>query len=894
MKHKDKSKEDLIAELEKSENIISNLKSRLDSQNNPENLSDCDIEIEKIKKALKDSQNKYYNVFENIQDIFYKTNKNGILTEISPSAERYSGYKVEELIGKSVDIFYANPDDRKRLLRTIKEKGEVFDFEILLKSKVGKLIPTSTNARIIFDSNNQPIGIEGYLRDISERKKSENELITTQNRLKVAMDLAKIGSWEYDVESDVFTFDDQFYSLYGTTVEEQGGSKMSSQEYATKFLPPEEASLVAEEIERLLNTEDSNYSNILEHTIIRADGKKRIIVVSNYALKDESGKTLKVYGANQDITERKIAEEALKKSEAKYRKIFDNVQDVFYQTDIEGKIIEISPSIKRYSGFSKEELMGQPVENVYMDPEDRPKMLKLILDNGEISDYELKLKNINGELVYASVNAHFLFDSNKQPIGIEGSLRDITQKKITEKALEESEGRFRTIFENTGAATIIFNKEGIITLANKEMTKLFKYSSEEIENKKKWAEFVYPDDLSKMVKYHNKREKKPASAPNSYETRFVDRQGAVHDTKITVDKIPGTDDYVTSVLDITDLKNAYRELESSETRFRSLFENNPVPYQSLDMYGNYIDLNEQLSELLGYPREEILGKSFSDFWTSEIVEDFPKKFDYLKNHGWVNNVEINLVCKNGDIKTVLLTGRTQKDPITGQFLRTHCILYDISERKLMEDKLKKSLEEKDLLIKEIHHRVKNNLLVISSLLNLQSNLIKDKEAKNIFRESQSRAKSMAIIHERLYSSDDLKRIDFGDYIRTLSTELFYTYVLDPSTIQLNLNVEKIMIDINTAVPLGLIVNELVSNAMKYAFPDGKQGEIDISFNQIGNKYVLIVKDDGVGIPADLDIKKVKSLGLQLVLSLTDQIDGVLKLNRENGTDFEITFKEVEY
>jgi PAS domain S-box-containing protein len=426
------------------------------------------------------------------------------------------------------------------------------------------------------------------------------------------------------------------------------------------------------------------------------------------------------------------------------------------------------------------------------------------------------------------------------------------------------------------------------------MTKLFEYSSEEIENKKKWTEFVYPDDLSKMINYHNKREKNPASAPNSYETRFVDRHGMVHDTKITVDKIPDTDDYVTSVLDITDLKNAYRELESSENRFRSLFENNPVPYQSLDLDGKYIDLNEQLSELLGYSREEILGKSFSDFWTSETIDEFPQKFEYLKDHGWANNVEINLVCKNGDIKTVLLTGRTQKDPITGQFLRTHGILYDISERKLMEDKLKKSLEEKDLLIKEIHHRVKNNLMVISSLLNLQSNLIKDKEAKNIFRESQSRAKSMAMIHERLYSSDDLKRIDFGDYIRTLSTELFHTYVLDPSIINLKLNVEKIMIDINTAVPLGLIVNELVSNAMKYAFPAGRPGEIDISFHQIDDKYVLIVKDDGVGIPSDLDINKVKSLGLQLVTNLSNQIDGVLKLNRENGTNFEITFKEVEY
>ena len=177
---------------------------------------------------------------------------------------------------------------------------------------------------------------------------------------------------------------------------------------------------------------------------------------------------------------------------------------------------------------------------------------------------------------------------------------------------------------------------------------------------------------------------------------------------------------------------------------------------------------------------------------------------------------------------------------------------DITEVKKVEAELQKSLKEKEMLLKEIHHRVKNNLMVISSLLSLQSDYIHDKEALDVFKESQSRARTMALIHERLYQSTDLKNIDFGEYIQTLAMELFRTYQIDPGCIKLNLNVEDLKLDINVAIPLGLIVNELVSNSMKHAFPDDKSGEIKIDFHILDDSYLLMVSDNGIGFPADLD------------------------------------------
>ena len=216
---------------------------------------------------------------------------------------------------------------------------------------------------------------------------------------------------------------------------------------------------------------------------------------------------------------------------------------------------------------------------------------------------------------------------------------------------------------------------------------------------------------------------------------------------------------------------------------------------------------------------------------------------------------------------------------------------DVTDFRDAQKKLRKSLDEKEMLLKEIHHRVKNNLMVISSLLELESRYIKDKSLLGVFKESQNRAKSMAYIHERLYRSTDLKRIDFGDYIQSLGEDIYETYVIDPDRIKLNLKVEDVMVDVNTSVPLGLIVNELLTNSMKYAFPGDRSGEIELEFSCSGDEYLLRVADNGVGFPEDVDYKNTSSLGLQLVTSLTEQINGKISLRNKNGTEFRITFKE---
>jgi two-component sensor histidine kinase/putative methionine-R-sulfoxide reductase with GAF domain len=217
------------------------------------------------------------------------------------------------------------------------------------------------------------------------------------------------------------------------------------------------------------------------------------------------------------------------------------------------------------------------------------------------------------------------------------------------------------------------------------------------------------------------------------------------------------------------------------------------------------------------------------------------------------------------------------------------LIKEILERRCAESGLKQSLAEKDVLLKEIHHRIKNNLQIISSLLNLQSRNLKDSSALSSFNESNNRIRSIATLHEQLYRSKDLSRINFTTYIRNMTNNLLHSYGVTDNSIKIIVNSEHIYLDINTAIPCGLIVNELVSNAIKHGFPERKSGEVTVDFNRFGDKYILKVSNNGIKFPPELDINNCTTLGLELVSSLSKQLKGSLSLERENLTKFQLEF-----
>jgi len=350
---------------------------------------------------------------------------------------------------------------------------------------------------------------------------------------------------------------------------------------------------------------------------------------------------------------------------------------------------------------------------------------------------------------------------------------------------------------------------------------------------------------------------------------------------------------ICTVIDQTERKKAEEALLKSETFYRAIFENTGTATIIVGVDTIISMANKRCEALSGYPVEEIENKlSFMDF---VHPEDQQRILEYhkMRRSGDVNipdEYEFRLLDKDGEERQIMLYAS-----IIPSTTDSVVSLLDITQRKTAENEVKRSLNEKELLLREIHHRVKNNMQIISSLLNLQRSYIHDEEAANILQESQGRVKSMALIHEKLYQTSDLARINVEEYIQSLTMNLFHSYTVNPG-IKLSMDVSDLYFNIDTAVPLGLIINELVSNSLKYAFKDRDEGEIRISLLETAEpgKYLLLIRDDGTGFPHELDFAESHSLGLQLVNTLVNQLDGEIEMITNGGTTFNIIIHEQKY
>ncbi len=296
-----------------------------------------------------------------------------------------------------------------------------------------------------------------------------------------------------------------------------------------------------------------------------------------------------------------------------------------------------------------------------------------------------------------------------------------------------------------------------------------------------------------------------------------------------------------------------------------------------------------MAALLGIPAADLIGRTDAELFGKEgaaaIVLDDQK---VLAGAILREERSLSFRGKTNIFSATKVPMRNDKGEVTGI-----CgIARDITERKKMEEALRLSLQEKDILLKELHHRAKNNMQIISSILNLQAGSVKDPVALECLRKSQTRIRSMALVHEKLYRSMDFARINFGEYLRSLASAVFQSCRIDSSRVKLDFKAEDVFLDINTAIPCGLMANELIVNALKYAFPDGRSGEVRIRLSSLGqDNYRIVISDNGVGIPKNIDFRNTESLGMQLVTLLVGQLDGTIVLQRKGGTTFDIVFKD---
>jgi PAS domain S-box-containing protein len=349
--------------------------------------------------------------------------------------------------------------------------------------------------------------------------------------------------------------------------------------------------------------------------------------------------------------------------------------------------------------------------------------------------------------------------------------------------------------------------------------------------------------------------------------------------------------------DVNQLKKAENASKEREHRWSNLILNLPgMVYRCRNDENWTMEfISHQCKEITGYEPSDFINNAKIAYNDVILKDDQDHVSNTIQNCLSKNEpYEINyrIVTDQNEIKWVWERGLGVEDENGELFLEG--FIEDITKLRNAEDEIKASLKEKNVLLKEIHHRVKNNMQIISSLLNLQKQYVEEEEAVDVLKESQNRVKSMAIIHEKLYLSKDLTSINFKGYIESLVSNLFYSYNIKSSQIKPVLDIENIKLNMETAVPCGLIISEIVSNSLKYAFPNRMKGKIHVSLKPEEDEYELIISDNGIGLPEGLDFNKLDSLGLLLVTNLTEQIDGEININRSHGTLFKINFKELKY
>ncbi|MCX6138796.1 MAG: PAS domain S-box protein [Ignavibacteriales bacterium] len=592
-------------------------------------------ERKRAEKELHESEERFRTIWDKSIDGMRLLDSSGTISMVNAAFCRFVGKKRTELEGQPLDVMY-DPIEGEQILETAVERIRTKTVLPHIESHVALW----DNRKIWVEVSNSHIELgagQNFLlsifRDITERKQVEDKLRGTEERLALALDQSHIASWEMDGATNTFAFNDRFYEIYATNAEREGGYKMPADVYAREFLLPHEQHIVPDDVARLMTGEISQLQR--EHVIKRRDGELRNIVAIINVVRDAKGIVIGTRGSNQDITERKQAEEVLRQSEERYRELIGTMQDGVYRSSHGGNFLEVNPAMVKILGYdSKEELLAIDIKKqLYFAAEDRESA-----------------------------------------------------------ALEET--------------------------------------------------------LEEMAVFRLKK------------------------------------------------------------------------------------------------------KDGSEIW----VED----------HGR------HIVDEAGNV------------------LYHEGVLRDVTERKLAEEKIQHLLAEKELLLHEVHHRIKNNMTTMMALLRLQSDSFDDPIVKAAFVDSSARLHSMEVLYDKLYRSADLHGISIGEYLSSLADDVVKNYP-NSGKVTIEKEFDDFKIEVKKLSPLGIIINELLTNVMKYAFEGRKNGVIKISATLKERQATIIVQDNGVGIPESVTLENSDSFGLKLVGILAEQIEGTIRIERGNGTKIALEF-----
>ncbi|BAY25180.1 two-component sensor histidine kinase [Calothrix sp. NIES-2100] len=872
-----------------------------------------------IEEALRESEERWHLAIAGTNEAIWDWN---IITNQTFRSARWFemlGYEREQLSNTDDEWHIRiHPDDYEAVIAAqqayLQRQVPDYHVEYRLRRQDGSYGWFRSRAKAVWDEQGNPVRLVGSLGDVSDvydelhlRKQAELALQEREAMLRRIGDNLPNGA------------------IYKVTRELDGSNCFS-------YLSAGFERLMEIKVEDALRDSSLLYSQLLPEDIPRfqaaADESRANLSVFDIQLRfrTPSGQFKWLHfrstpryledgrvawdGLVVDVTNFKHTEETLRQNEEQLRLTLEFNHIGAWDWNLQTGEVIWNDNTFRLMGLEprKSEMDYQLWRNC-VHPEDIDRVEQAVFKAlREHTNFEAEYRIVypDGRVRWITGKGRAIYNEAGEPVRMLGVMIDISDvyeelrlRKLAEQALQEKETFLRSIYNGVGQAIFVVDVvDNDFRLVNLNPTgeRISGLSSQELPGKT--LEQIFPPTVVAAIRQHYQdcitaRESityEECLPFNGKETWWVTSLTPLIDENSRIYRIVGNS------VNISDRKHAEHILELQAVITRNMAEGICLVRAS---DGIMVYANPKFEQMFGYETGELIGQHVSivnyanEHITAEEVNQAIRSAILQDGEA---TYEVHNVKKDGTPFWSRATASVFEHPEYGTVLVA--VQQDITEHKQAEEKIKASLTEKEVLLKEIHHRVKNNLGIVSSLLQMQCRRTQDSQAIAILRDSQNRIASIALVHEKLYRSEDLANIDFAEYLPDLTTHLFDSYNIRSDSVQLNIQVENVSLDIETAIPCGLIINELVSNALKYAFPDNRPGKIQLHLYQEvkfsldkQHNLILIVRDNGVGLPTDFERNQTKTLGITLVYGLVKQLKGCIEIHSQQGTEFKITFSK---
>ncbi len=833
----------------------------------------------KFEQALNESEEKYRQIVEQSHDAIFIYRNNKFLF-VNDSLRKLSGYEKDELY--HIDIFQLlHPEDRSKVKKfaDARKRGEFTPYQytarIITKNQKTKICEFNVNT-ITYQGK---IAVLGTVRDITKEQEALLALQESEKRYRNLFENVPVGLYRIDETGQLLAANSTTLKLVGYhSIEE-----LKHINFFSFYMDDKSHTLW----KNLLKFSEKQHTH--EARLRKKDGT--IIWVRDTAkvFRDPENGNIFFEGVLEDITEQKKAQDQLIESERRFKEMANLLPQCVFEISPSFKLTYVNSYATRLTGFSQQEMLnGMKILEWFPEGQRKNVMefFEAILNFKTPPSNEFIALRKNGQLFPVLIFATTILKRD-EVTGLRGVLVDISERKQFELALRESEARYRNLVEQSPDA-IIVHERGRILFANQAAVKIYKGKAVDEMIGQSIFRFIHPDFREVVRQRVLEIAAKGKPAPLLRE-KHVALDGTELDVEVvgTLLEYQGRKVNLAIIRDITEKLKYQRALQESEGRFKSILTSMIDIVFLFDPNGKLLFFNTPNPQQLNLKLENYLGKPIFRLLPRTLKVQIKPIINKL-NQGQTVKLEFNLDLKNGE--TRWFSANVSPMLIESKISGYVAVVRDITQRKESELKLSQALSEKEILLQEVHHRVKNNLQSLFYLIQMNKKQVNDSVSQEIFNNLQNQLRAMSLVYEQLYHSPNLAAINMKNYLQSLISNVRQTF-MNEKDVEIEMDIDDLTLAVDKALPCGLIINELVSNSFKYAFDKNKQSKkISVRFKKQKSSVVLNIKDNGTGFSPPKDLNLLNSMGLKLVhLWATHQLGGKIDFLTKNGTQINIKF-----